>query len=345
MTTTLRIRRDTATNWTTVNPVLGAGEQGWESNTSKMKIGDGTTPWTGLPYVVGEPGPAGPQGPQGEPGADSTVPGPPGPQGDTGPQGIQGIQGIQGDQGIQGEPGLQGDPGPQGPQGVQGPQGLQGEPGPQVDPSDVDPLPVGLVPEPGVSLLYSRADHVHVGAASGSSGPEGSRPLSATVPGLQYWATDTKRLWLSDGVGWIIMDEPTQVWVPNIVGVAIGTGGIEDGWTRRSGGYVDFSGRKVLGSSSFVVSTGSALTLPYSGITVRTNQFQIAYVDTGGWRYPGLHDPGSTQVSLAAVNAGVAYAQNQAAVSATVPFTWGANDSFEFAGRYAMATRYSGGIA
>lgn len=44
-------RRDTATNWTTANPTLLAGELGYESDTGKWKVGDGTTAWTSLAYT------------------------------------------------------------------------------------------------------------------------------------------------------------------------------------------------------------------------------------------------------------------------------------------------------
>lgn len=43
-------RRQTAANWTSANPTLAAGEVGWESNTNKMKMGDGSTVWASLPY-------------------------------------------------------------------------------------------------------------------------------------------------------------------------------------------------------------------------------------------------------------------------------------------------------
>ena len=47
------LRRDTSTNWTTNNPVLLLGEPGYETDTSRMKIGDGSTLWADLPYYVG----------------------------------------------------------------------------------------------------------------------------------------------------------------------------------------------------------------------------------------------------------------------------------------------------
>jgi hypothetical protein len=38
--------------WDTENPILPEGMPGWESDTKKMKIGDGVTAWTGLAYTV-----------------------------------------------------------------------------------------------------------------------------------------------------------------------------------------------------------------------------------------------------------------------------------------------------
>lgn len=46
----IQVRRDTAANWTSVNPTLAAGEIGFETNTGKFKIGDGSSTWTALTY-------------------------------------------------------------------------------------------------------------------------------------------------------------------------------------------------------------------------------------------------------------------------------------------------------
>ena len=43
------LRRGTAAEWTAANPVLLDGEPGWETDTGKLKIGDGETAWTALP--------------------------------------------------------------------------------------------------------------------------------------------------------------------------------------------------------------------------------------------------------------------------------------------------------
>ena len=48
--TRMQVRRDTAANWTSTNPTRGAGELGFETDTTLMKIGNGSTAWTSLPY-------------------------------------------------------------------------------------------------------------------------------------------------------------------------------------------------------------------------------------------------------------------------------------------------------
>jgi hypothetical protein len=48
--TQIQIRRGTASQWTSANPTLAAGEFGYESDTGKFKIGTGSTAWTSLSY-------------------------------------------------------------------------------------------------------------------------------------------------------------------------------------------------------------------------------------------------------------------------------------------------------
>lgn len=49
--TKIQLRRDTASNWSSVNPVLASGEIGVESDTGRLKVGDGNAAWTSLKYV------------------------------------------------------------------------------------------------------------------------------------------------------------------------------------------------------------------------------------------------------------------------------------------------------
>ena len=48
----IQIRRDTASNWTSANPTLAQGELGIETDTSKIKVGDGSTAWSSKTYLV-----------------------------------------------------------------------------------------------------------------------------------------------------------------------------------------------------------------------------------------------------------------------------------------------------
>jgi hypothetical protein len=159
------IRRGSATEWQTVNPVLSLGELGLDLTGKTFKIGDGSTPWNSLAYasgpagpglefvwdgtllgvraagsqeyfysnLLGPVGPVGPIGPIGETGPVGPV-GPQGPQGIVGPVGPEGPIGPQGEQGIQGIQGIVGPVGPVGPIGLQGIQGVAGPQGPRGEP-------------------------------------------------------------------------------------------------------------------------------------------------------------------------------------------------------------------
>ena len=69
MAVIVQVRRDTASNWTSANPILLAGELGFEYDTGKMKVGDGTTNWNSLPYLTQATGPTGGAGPTGPTGS------------------------------------------------------------------------------------------------------------------------------------------------------------------------------------------------------------------------------------------------------------------------------------
>jgi hypothetical protein len=50
--TQLQTRRGTAASWTSTNPTLAAGEFGYETDTGKFKIGNGSTAWASLAYTA-----------------------------------------------------------------------------------------------------------------------------------------------------------------------------------------------------------------------------------------------------------------------------------------------------
>jgi hypothetical protein len=96
--TVIQHRKGTAAEWTLANPILASGEIGFETDTNKFKIGDGTNVWSALVYQnisgpTGPTGPAGSAGATGPTGAASTVTGPTGATGPTGPSGVISVTG------------------------------------------------------------------------------------------------------------------------------------------------------------------------------------------------------------------------------------------------------------
>jgi len=56
MAVQIQLRHDTAANWTAANPVLALGEMGVETDTSRVKLGNGSTAWNTLGYGLAAAG-------------------------------------------------------------------------------------------------------------------------------------------------------------------------------------------------------------------------------------------------------------------------------------------------
>ena len=52
MSAVIQLKRGTAAAWASANTVLSAGEAGYETDTKKIKIGDGSTAWNSLVYAA-----------------------------------------------------------------------------------------------------------------------------------------------------------------------------------------------------------------------------------------------------------------------------------------------------
>ena len=125
MTETIPIRvqhkRMTASEWADSSLVLLDGELGVESDTGRIKVGNGHDLYSNLLYLTGPKGDRGERGEQGPKGADGvlrfedltsqqreTLKGAQGPVGPAGPIGPQGPTGPAGTQGLKGETGVPG---------------------------------------------------------------------------------------------------------------------------------------------------------------------------------------------------------------------------------------------
>lgn len=114
-------KRMTASEWADSSLILLDGELGVESDTGKVKVGNGRDRFSALQYLTGPKGDRGERGEQGPKGADGVLrfedltsqqretlkgaQGPVGPAGPIGPQGPAGPAGTQGLKGETGEPG------------------------------------------------------------------------------------------------------------------------------------------------------------------------------------------------------------------------------------------------
>lgn len=130
MTETIPIRvqhkRMSARDWASSNLVLFDGELGVESDTGKVKVGNGRDRFSALQYLTGPKGDRGETGPVGPKGADGVMR-----FENLTSQQREGLKGAQGPQGARGPAGPTGAVGPRGPEGQRGPQGNAGPAGPR----------------------------------------------------------------------------------------------------------------------------------------------------------------------------------------------------------------------
>lgn len=54
MASQIKLRRGTASEWSSYNPTLSEGEAGFETDTNRLKIGDGNTSWNSLNYLIAD---------------------------------------------------------------------------------------------------------------------------------------------------------------------------------------------------------------------------------------------------------------------------------------------------
>lgn len=127
MTETIPIRvqhkRMSARDWSSSALVLLDGELGIESDTGKVKVGNGRDRFSSLQYLTGPKGDRGETGPVGPKGADGVM--------RFENLTSQQREGLKGAQGPQGARGPAGPTGPAGPAGAVGPRGPEGQRGPQ----------------------------------------------------------------------------------------------------------------------------------------------------------------------------------------------------------------------
>lgn len=155
------------------------------------------------------------------------------------------------------------------------------------------------------------------------------------------YETDTDRILVYDGTGWVILSEPSVSFTPSVSGLTVGDGS----WSaryRRSDGWIDVEGSFTFGLTSAIVS-GLTMTLPIGSATTTPDLHSVSFYDfdtNSQYVAQATYVGTTTTVALRAVSASSAYAVTQG-ISATVPFTWTKDDLIQFGLRYRMASRYS----
>lgn len=163
---------------------------------------------------------------------------------------------------------------------------------------------------------------------------------SASNTSASWVAAGTGETWTTTamGPGWVIMSEPIQTYVPTIAGLTSPT---SDGWYHRNDGFVDFITHGISGG----VATGQITATSPMNIYVSRYEMGVWLASSGVNTYIGGHEnmAGTSVMSLygmLSVAAGSPIPLN--ATSATVPFTWKAQDDFKIKGNHVrMASRYS----
>lgn len=197
------LRRDTAANWTTLNPILIDGEPGFDITNNQIRIGQNGLSWNQLnpissaTYIVGPTGPRGPVGTAPGPRGPTGIRGPTGPyieEGPTGPAGYTGPQstllGPTGPTGPQGDAGTGAGPdGPTGPKGdgITGPTGEQGPAGTQGGQGNGGPA--GVLGTNTVSRRYVSVTNLYL-----STTPD-TYPFPLTTTIYPFVGTDLQGPW------------------------------------------------------------------------------------------------------------------------------------------------------
>lgn len=194
----------------------------------------------------------------------------------------------------------------------------------------------------GVSATALAADAAftakYAPRTSGAGAPSGTG-----IAGDLYYDTTNKRLYLSDGVGWIIMSEPENTsWVPTWNNVTLGTGGSKTGRYHRSDGYVDFHILLVLGTGGGFTGTLS-FDLPMAHDVVHRGAINLTVFRSGVNEYQGANEAGgSGTASLTVLAFNVSGTTvTYSVVNATTPWTWVANDKVSVSGRVKMLSKYA----
>lgn len=162
-----------------------------------------------------------------------------------------------------------------------------------------------------------------------------SDPTGTGSNGEWFYDTTNDRLYMSDGVGWIVMYEPLQTVNATTTNITLGTNGSVKHYYRRSGGMCFCTTEIAFGTSGtkLTLTSGHTITLPKT--PKRLQSFPAIFFHSGlGFGHflvNGSNCQFSYLTSLAAA---------LTAISDTAPWTWALNDAANATYAYEMNTAY-----
>lgn len=184
-----------------------------------------------------------------------------------------------------------------------------------------------------ITLLQAVLDPRYGLFSSGAGAPGGTGSN-----GEQYYDTTNDRLYLSDGVGWIVMYEPLQTFTPT-ASWTVGNGT----WVanfRRSAGLCDMSAAFTFGTTSAIAGSTS-FGLPKAASALAAQKFAGGF-DIAGEFYTATSAAvaaAGTTVVLRAIDTAATYARF-ANTSGTIPASFATGSKISCSGIYSMNTPY-----
>ena len=179
-----------------------------------------------------------------------------------------------------------------------------------------------------------------------TAGTEATKPAVPVGP-MRYFATDTRRDWLWDGSGWVVMGEPAQAYTPTTTSISFGSGAAVSAFYHRCDGWCDVSIYTSFGTTSagVITAAGPTWTVPFTGDPSEAGTQTVGSAtlyDASGANQalaPYMQTASLVEPRIPVVN-GV-YVSGLAQVTNTIPVTIAVNDYIRIKLRYRMASRYS----
>ena len=188
------------------------------------------------------------------------------------------------------------------------------------------------------TALYFRVSGswVEVGSSRYSKSTLGSgNPFGTGSNGEWYYDISSDRLFMSDGVGWIVMYEPVQTVTATTTNISTGTNGSVKHYYQRRGGRCACNTEIAFGTSGTKLTLTSGHTIVLPKTPKRLMSFSAIFYHGGlGSGFFYVNGANSQFAYLSSLSA------QAIAISDTTPWTWALNDSVQAHYEYEMNTPY-----